>query len=424
MNGESKRALLRVAEDALAHSRDDTVRLAPDVMRVPAAHYTDADRFTLERERLFKRVPLMLAASCELQQAGDYKTMDVAGMPVLLVRHEDGRARAFVNACAHRGSPVAAGCGNRASFVCGYHGWTYNRLGELVGIAARREFGDVDLQRMRLVQLPLYEKAGLVWVILDPRSTLHVDDFLAGFEDQIAGFGFENWHFLDRRVLAGANWKLAFDAHLEFYHLPVLHRETFGPTISNRTLYYFWGAHQRLGRPSAGPSFSIPEDHDVARLQGRPREEWPEPALLFGEWILFPNVSINRFYEGGQGVIISQIFPGASRDESLTVQTYLLEKDPSEADRKKALGMLDFLEHVVRDEDLTNSVAQQRALDSGALAEVCFGRNEAGLQHYHRWLEAVLEADGAALAALFRAQRRDEPLAIMPLPSVAVARDS
>jgi phenylpropionate dioxygenase-like ring-hydroxylating dioxygenase large terminal subunit len=422
VNPESKERLVRVARDALSRARDDTIRQAPDVMRVPASHYTDPARFARERTRLFRRVPLMLAASCELPRAGDFKTLDVAGVPVLLVRHQDGQARAFLNGCTHRGSPIAAGCGNRASFVCNYHGWTFNRLGELVGIAARRDFGDVDPRRMHLKQFPLLERAGLIWGILDPNAALGTEEFLGGIEEQIAGFGFESWHYLDRRVLKGANWKLAFDAHLEFYHLPVLHRETFGPTISNRTLYYFWGPHQRLGRPSARPTFSIPEDHDLARLEGRPEAEWSEQALLFGEWILFPNVSLNRFYEGGQGVIISQVFPGAARDESITVQTYILERPPSEAERKKALDMLGFLEHVVRDEDLANSFAQQRVLDSGALEEVCFGRNEAGLQHFHRWLDAVIEADDVELARLFQPRRGGDPLAWLPPAVGASAR--
>jgi carnitine monooxygenase subunit len=45
-------------------------------------------------------------------------------------------------------------------------------------------------------------------------------------------FGFDSWHVPAQRSLVGANWKLAFDAHLDSYHLPVLHRNTFGPDVS------------------------------------------------------------------------------------------------------------------------------------------------------------------------------------------------
>jgi phenylpropionate dioxygenase-like ring-hydroxylating dioxygenase large terminal subunit len=405
-----------VARDILARSREDSIRQAPEPMRLPASHYTDPQRFALERDRVFKRLPLLLAASCELPRAGDYKAMEVAGVPTLLVRQADGLVRAFLNGCTHRGASLASGRGNATRFVCPYHGWSFDRSGELVGIAARRDFGEVDSARLGLRRLPLLERAGLIWVILDPHARLEIDDFLAGYDELLAGFGFESWHYLDRRVLAGANWKLAFDAHLEFYHLPVLHRATFGPAMSNRTLYYFWGAHQRLSRPSPRASLSTPDEHDLLRMGDRPEHEWPTAALLQGEWIVFPNVSINRFYEGGQGVILSQIFPGASVSESLTVQTYLLEREPDAENREKALKLLDFLEHVVRDEDLITSVGQQRVLASGLLDEVCFGRNEAGLHHFHRWLAAVQDADDAGLAALLRSQRPDDPIA---LPSAA-----
>jgi phenylpropionate dioxygenase-like ring-hydroxylating dioxygenase large terminal subunit len=412
LKADAREKLLTVAQDILAHSRDDSIRQAPDAMRLPASHYTDPQRFASERDRVFRRLPLLLAASCELPRAGDYKAMEVAGVPMLLVRQADGRVCAFLNGCTHRGASLAAGCGNASRFVCPYHGWTFDRSGELVGIAARRDFGDVDLARLGLKPLPLLEKAGLIWVIPARRSSLQIESFLAGYDELLAGFGFERWHYLDRRVLAGANWKLAFDAHLEFYHLPVLHRSTFGPAMSNRTLYYFWGPHQRLSRPSPSASPSAPEDHDLLRMRDRPRHEWPTQALLLGEWIIFPNVSINRFYDGGQGVILSQVFPGASVGESFTIQTYLLEREPDAENREKALKLLDFLERVVRDEDLTTSVGQQRVLASGVLDEVCFGRNEAGLHHFHRWLAAVLDADDESLAALFRTQGCDDPIAM------------
>jgi uncharacterized membrane protein YeiH len=45
---------------------------------------------------------------------------------------------------------------------------------------------------------------------------------IGGFGDLLAAFGFEGWTFVESRILKGPNWKLAFDAHLEFYHVPAL----------------------------------------------------------------------------------------------------------------------------------------------------------------------------------------------------------
>lgn len=123
--------------------------------------------------------------------------------------------------------------------------------------------------------------------------------------------------------------------------------------------------------------------------------------MLLGEWILFPNVSINSFYTGGRGVLISQIFPCATVGESITIQSYYMQNKTDPEQLAAARANCEFLARVVRDEDLANSYKQQQALDSGLLNEVCFGRNEGGGQHFHRWLDAVLAMPNRALTSLF-----------------------
>jgi phenylpropionate dioxygenase-like ring-hydroxylating dioxygenase large terminal subunit len=403
MNAIARSQLLAVARDLVGHAHAGTTPLAPGIMEIDAALYTDPERFEREKRLVFRRLPLMLAASCELPGPGAYKAMEVAGVPVLVVRGKDGRARAFLNVCTHRGAILADGCGTASRFACPYHGWTFDSQGALVGVASRGDFGDVDMAAKGLRPFPVLERAGLIWAVLDPDSTLDMGAFLAGFGDMLEMFGFEDWHFLQRRTLVGANWKLAFDAHLEFYHLPVLHRDTFGPTISPKAFYYHWGPHQRLTRPGKPDYRTMPEHANLFAMDGKPDAEWTDEAMMLGEWILYPNVSINTFYDGGRGVIISQIFPGETVDVSYTVQTYLMEKPPAdEAARASAEKLCDFLGHVVNEEDLPTSIRQQRALESGLLPKICFGRNEGGLQQFHRWTDRILETGAGGLDALFR----------------------
>ena len=56
---------------------------------------------------------------------------------------------------------------------------------------------------------------------------------------------------------------------------------------------------------------------------------------------------------------------------------------------------------MVGDEDLPTSFRQQQALATGLLREVRFGRNEGGLQHFHNWVERIVEASDGALPGLF-----------------------
>src|SRR3546814_3958440 len=114
-------------------------------LKVPTSSYTDKDQFNAEMELIFKRVPLMLAFTAEIPQLGDYKAMDVMGVPVLINRDKQGKVRAFLNVCSHRSAPVAEqGRGNCSRFTCKYHAWTYGADGRLICISEASTFGDVD----------------------------------------------------------------------------------------------------------------------------------------------------------------------------------------------------------------------------------------------------------------------------------------
>lgn len=388
---KAREHLVAVAADMLECQQSGSITRPDSVVSLPADAYTDPRRFDLERSRLFRRVPLMLAASCELPEPGDFKSIDVAGVPVLIVRGKDGVVRSFLNGCTHRGARLAEGCGRAQRLTCPYHAWTFATDGRLLGIASRDLFGDVAPGVGNLVTFPTCERAGLIWAILDAEADAEFEPFLSGIDEQLEGFGFAGWTHFRSQTLPGANWKLAFDAHLEFYHLPVLHRGTFGPAMSNMAQYYHIGPHQRVGLVSR-------DEHvlgmdDVTHLATMPREEWPLRSLLFGEWILFPNVSINCFYKGGRGVIISQVLPGATVSESTTVQIFLHETAPVGDDLREATEMADFLGHVVGQEDLPMSRSQQQVLQSGQLSEVLLGRNEGGLQQFHAWVERFVAAE-------------------------------
>jgi phenylpropionate dioxygenase-like ring-hydroxylating dioxygenase large terminal subunit len=393
MNQTPARArLIAMARHNLAHTKAGSLPLEAGVFRVPVAHYVDAARFELERARIWRRLPLVLALSVELPGAGDYKALGAAGVPVLLTRGGDGVVRAFVNTCSHRGAQVVPdGTGRARRFVCPYHAWTYDERGALVGILAPEDFGEIDRSCHGLTPLPCTERAGLVWVTLDPASCLDLDAFLCGYDALLAEFGFARWHVVGRREVPGPNWKLAYDGYLDLYHLPILHKNTFGADFPNRALYHAFGPHQRVDAPN--PS--------LLELEERPDADWGLRALLAGVWTIFPHVSIATFDAGGRGVLVSQLFPGDGPRESLTLQTYLMEDEPGDAQRAAAEKVFDLLGYVVREEDYATGFRQQRALATGAKSHVLFGRNEGGGQRFHRWLEHLLALDDAALAGAF-----------------------
>ena len=183
-------------------------------------------------------MPLVLAASTELSELGDFKTIEAVGKQILITRTKQG-VKAFFNMCTHRGARlVQDACGSSYRFTCPYHAWTFSPAGELVAIYSAKEFGDLNKEDYGLTELPCLERAGLIWVTLTPNSQLDISLFLSGYDSLLSEFGFDKWHHQKTQRVDGPNWKVAYDGYLDYYHLPILHRETFGTEIGNKANYY------------------------------------------------------------------------------------------------------------------------------------------------------------------------------------------
>ncbi|MGB3807684.1 MAG: aromatic ring-hydroxylating dioxygenase subunit alpha [Erythrobacter sp.] len=405
----SREELVSMTRNLVSHGAADTMEYADEVVRIPASSYTDPDTFELEKRNIFRRLPLMVAPSCELPEPGDYKAMDICGVPLLLARQRDGSIGAFLNMCTHRGNPVVSGTGNATRFTCGYHGWTFKSDGSLLGVASPKDFGPVDKATLCLKRFPAYESAGLIWATLDPDSQLDIADYLCGYDDLLSAFGFDGWTLFSQRTLPGPNWKTAYDGYLDFYHLPILHKDTFGADFYNRANFFAWGPHQRLSTPSKFAIKVQGDDDQQMDLEAMNDADLPQDVLVQGVWTIFPHISIASFYGGGQrGAMISQLFPGDTVGESTTTQYYVMENQP-ETDEQVASAreQFDFLEVVVRDEDYATGKRQHEALQSGMLDHVLFGKNERGGQQFHQWVEKLTHASDAQLQDIFAGEQRE-----------------
>lgn len=376
-----------VAEALLDYVENGGTDQLDGQMKIPARYYLDPDLFDREMALVFKRVPLMLAMTIELPAANDYKAMEVMGLPVLINRGKDGKARAFLNVCAHRAAQVApSGTGNCSRFSCPYHGWTYGADGRLIGVAEAGTFGPVDRAAYGLTELPCEEKAGMIFVILTPGLPIDVATFLGGMLDDLAGLEFEKWHFLGTRDIFGANWKVAFDGYVEGYHFAAAHSQTVAPrTHSNLAKYDYFGPHMRIAWAQRG----------IGELRGLARDDWGTRENQGYDFTrtIFPNVSIFLAPEMGQ---IAQLLPGPRPAENRTILNYICREKPAD---DAALAHVDemcrFFGDVTYEEDYLLGLRIQKGLESGARDHVIFGRNECGNQHFHRWLDQYM-AEGAA----------------------------
>ena len=378
-----------VAEIMLDYVENRKTYQGAGQMRVPTASYTDVQQWHREIDLVFRKVPLMLAFTAELPQPGDYKAMEAVGLPILINRDKAGTVRAFLNVCPHRGAPVAAeGHGNCPMFVCKYHGWSFNADGSLRAVAEASSFGAVDRAERGLRALPCEERAGMIFVCLDPDGNLDLDDFYQGFLGDFEDLDFGKWTYLGSRTIHGANWKIAFDGYLEGYHFASLHPETIFPrTPSNCTHYEGFGPNMRIG---------FPQKSIADQLKPLPRGEWGARENYGFDFvrIFFPNVSTFIAPEITQ---VAQLFPGPTPDQNRTVLNYL-RRDPirDDADREAVEGMITFFRDVTYTEDYLIGLEIQRGLAAGAHKDLIFGRNERGNQYFHEWLNWYLAADSSA----------------------------
>lgn len=367
-----------LARRAVTHYVNRTTDQAPDTYALDVSAYTDPDRYRHEVERVFREQPLALVLSIEIATPNSYRATEVCGTPVIVTRDGEGKAHAFLNACRHRGAPVCAdGRGEARQFSCPYHAWVYDTKGALVSMYGGKSFGDVDIEKMGLRELPCVEKAGLVWVCLTPGKSFDIDEWLGDFAAELETLDLGNWYLYDQRDLPGPGWKVAWDGYLEAYHHNTLHAETVGKyTVGNLMLHDTYGPHQRIvfGRKSL---------KEIAR---KPETDWADPSehirLIHS---VFPNTSISGVV--GDHALVSQVFPGPNPDSTLTRQSILCAKKP-ETDAEKAAteGFSQMTLRAVRDEDYNMGFQIQKTLSSKANEAFVFGRNEPALQHYHDWV--------------------------------------
>lgn len=116
--------------------RPDAVRALVEKDRVHRDLYIDEELFALEQEHFFSNTWNYVGHDSQVPNAGDYITTDVAGRPLIVIRHDDASVRVLMNRCAHKGARLlSAPAGNSARFIrCPYHAWAYKTDGSLLAI--------------------------------------------------------------------------------------------------------------------------------------------------------------------------------------------------------------------------------------------------------------------------------------------------
>ena len=386
MRRETQVELIR---ELLAHHAAGTTQLADDVLALPAEVYTSQSHWQAEREALFRRRPVVACLSGAVASPGDYVSLTVGGVPVVVVRGDDGVLRGFRNVCRHRASSVVSGCGSgAASLRCPFHAWTYRLDGSLL---ARPQAGEgfvgadgsggpdgSDESDLGLVSVPVGEASGLVFVRAegdDPvdaaslvgDAAVDLDDFSVG-----SYLRFDQWE-----SSWPCNWKLLVDTFLESYHVFSLHRTTVGRYYLSQPMTY----------RGYGPNLRFQTcQKSILELAEAPEDEWDLLSRATVEYLIAPNTILSHSVDH---FAVYQFLPTAVDHTDITMTLYTPEPVTDQT-RPHYERTLELHQRVGAGEDFPQAVKIQQSLSSGLVNETLVGRHEVALIHFHQALNKLL----------------------------------
>ena len=374
---------VRLIERALALiEAGDSERGEPALS--PVARYLDEQRFQRERDRVIRRHPIAVCPSAQLAQPGDTLAIDVAGLPLLLVRGEGGELRGLINACRHRGARLLdAGVHRSRAFVCPYHSWTYGLDGGLRGRPHASDFPHAPPERCALARVAVGEALGLVWVV--PRALaegepgqIDLNTWLGRFGADLRHWGYDRWVPFHERSFANAtNWKIPFEANLETYHFQYAHRNSIaGLFHDNLLIADHDGDHQRLLLPK----------RSMAGLRDEPQADWDIGRHSNIIYFFFPATFI--LHEGDHANLFS-VLPEAVDRCTVRAMTLIPQAPATDKARVYWQKNVDSFWGAL-DEDFALGVSCQSTLASGAHAHWHFGRTECGAERFHAAVERLL----------------------------------
>ena len=340
---------------------------------IPAPWYFDTRIERLEREGVFAANWQVVGRLDRVEKPGQFFTIDVNQEPLLIVRGEDGKLRAFYNVCRHHAAAVesqASGCAKQ--FRCPYHGWTYGNDGALKGMVEFEGVRDFERKDNGLVPIRVDTWENFVFVNLDGKAA-PLQEFLGKVPSLVAPLRLtERLHYFDRRIYTlQCNWKVYVDNYLDGgYHVPHAHKGL--SSVVEYTKYTVENFERSCLQSSPLDASAALDSAIGATRQGH----------AFYLWI-YPNFMINAY----SGVMDTNlVLPLGIGKCAVIFDYYFADTSPAAAQHHRESITVS---EKVQDEDMAICDSVQRGLASRAyVAGRLSVRREAGEHLFHRLLHA------------------------------------
>jgi phenylpropionate dioxygenase-like ring-hydroxylating dioxygenase large terminal subunit len=223
------------------------------LLSVPVTRYTSQAFYDLEMQTLWPRVWQMACREEEIPAVGDYVVYEIGNYSILVVRTSEG-IKAHHNVCRHRGRRLCDYDGHVASFICPFHGFSWNIDGSCRGVTSDWDFPQIDRNNFALKPVKVGTWGGWVFVNMDVNAE-PFEDFIGDLPAH-----FEVWKPEERYIEAhvgkvlACNWKLAQEAFMEAFHVITTHPQILAGIGDENSQYDVWGNFSRAITPNGTPS--------------------------------------------------------------------------------------------------------------------------------------------------------------------------
>jgi phenylpropionate dioxygenase-like ring-hydroxylating dioxygenase large terminal subunit len=244
---------------------------APRIDFVPKEHYVSSEINHLANTRLWQRVWQVACREEEIPDPGNFVRYNVVDQSVVVLRGNDGKIRAFHNACQHRGNElISQERGQIARFYCSFHGWQWNLDGSNIFIKDHEDwsgYSSISDQDVRLKEVRAEMWGGFVFINMDP-SAESLMEFLDPLPEYLNCIELEKMRFKRyATVRLKANWLTALTAFPESYHVYTTHPQL-KMTVDDISVSYVHGRHgshcypntRPIGAPSSRTGLPVPSD--------------------------------------------------------------------------------------------------------------------------------------------------------------------
>lgn len=364
-----------------------------DDFGLPGWTYRDPDYFAVEMERVISPAWQIVCHVSDIAAPGDWRSLDLLGESIIVMRGDDGQVRAFANVCRHRGMRLVEGAGGCAKkLVCPYHAWTYALDGRLTGVPMRADYPALDMAETGLFNVDLEIWQGFVFVRLSDNGGPSVATMMAPAEAEIAPY-----RFADMQPTAkpwsrprAVNWKNVGDNYSDNLHIPVAHdglTRLFGK--SYRISAHGW-IDRMSGELADKPSADFWERFYQAHL---PRaDHLPDTAQRrWLYWKLWPNMAFDIYADQ---IDFMHWVPTGPTTCELRVMAYALPDAFVPEDRRREMKLARYanerINRVVNREDTWLIAGVQRGMESRYFEAGPLAASEVCLRSFARRIRSII----------------------------------